>query len=320
MAPLMVLGAVIGSYAFGDGDGTSSTTSSSSVSGSGGDPVLPAGRRAWNPVVEAADSASYGPLVENPPAGPLVSGHPTAPSPSAPYPAPAAASPIGGSSADSVNAPPPLTTTEIPPAQLQQPPPVEDPYSSSAPQPREGAAQNNAADTAAANKAIQEYEDAQNLGAPGSVPRLHTLNEFLSETSETSPIGVELREDVCKLNDGAKAEGLAVLSVRKDSPAAKAGLQSAHNTTHEVLEGASVIAALVFPPAIMATAIIDQTRVGESYDVIIGVDGKRVSNVLEFEDQIRDLKGGDVVYLTVVRKGSRLQIPVQVPPGMAWTY
>jgi C-terminal processing protease CtpA/Prc len=224
------------------------------------------------------------------------------------------------SSGDSVNAPPPVTTTEIPPAQLQQPPSIDDPYSSSPPEVREPASQSNAADTAAANKAIQEYEDAQNLGAPGSVPRLHTLNEFLSETSETSPIGVELREDICKLNNGAKAEGLAVLSVRKDSPAAKAGLQSAHNTTHQVLEGASVIAALVFPPAIMATAIIDETRVGESYDVIIGVDGKRVSNVLEFEDQIRDLKGGDVVYLTVVRKGSRLQIPVQVPPGTAWTY
>jgi hypothetical protein len=309
MALILVFAATARSSAVADSASSIPSTSSSSA--------------ALAPTVEAADSASYGPLAENPPEGAPGASGVIARAPAAPFTSlPATAPPRTASAADSVNAPPPVTTTEIPPANLQQPPSIDnDPYSSSPPPvSARGVSQNNAADTAAANKAIQDYEDSQNLETPGNVPRLHTLNEFLSETSDTSPIGVELREDVCKLNSGAKAEGLAVLSVRKDSPAAKAGLQSAHNTTHQVLEGVSVVAALVFPPAIMATAIIDQTRVGESYDVIIGVDGKRVSNVIEFEDQVRDLKGGDIVYLTVVRRGSRLQIPVQVPPGTAWTY
>jgi len=80
-----------------------------------------------------------------------------------------------------------------------------------------------------------------------------------------------------------------------------------------VLEGAAVAAAMVFPPAILAVAVLDQTHVGESYDMIIGVDGKRVSNFLDFEDQMREAKPGDVVYLSVIRNGTRMQVPVQVP-------
>jgi S1-C subfamily serine protease len=81
-----------------------------------------------------------------------------------------------------------------------------------------------------------------------------------------------------------------------------------------VLEGATMAAALVFPPAIVALTIIDQTHVGESYDLIIGVDGTRVSDLMEFEDRTRTLRPGDIVYLNVVRSGVRRQIPVSLPP------
>jgi len=94
---------------------------------------------------------------------------------------------------------------------------------------------------------------------------------------------------------------------------------------HSVLEGAAAAAmifapvALVFAPAMLAIAAIEGTQVGESYDMIIGVDGKRVTNYLDFEDQTRDAKPGDVVYLSVIRNGKRMQIPVHLPAAPTTT-
>lgn len=228
---------------------------------------------------------------------------------------PAAAAPVSAiaprqpDSAGPAAAVPPSTTV-IPPAGAAEPEgsvpdPSLEPESSSTPDP-------------ATEKEIADYEAAQDPRTPGSMAHLHSLHEFLSETADLSPIGVELREDRCKLADGEAAEGLAIIGVRRNSPAAKAGLKGYSGTAHEVLTGASIVAALVFPPAILATVLIDQTHVGESYDVIIGVDGKRVTNVLDFEDQMRDVKPGDTVYLSVVRNGSRMQVPVDVPTDAAW--
>ncbi|HVA67978.1 MAG TPA: PDZ domain-containing protein, partial [Candidatus Binataceae bacterium] len=57
------------------------------------------------------------------------------------------------------------------------------------------------------------------------------------------------------------------------------------------------------------------TQVGESYDLIIGVDGVRVTDFLDFQDRMRDLKPGEIVYLSVVRDGRRHQFRVAVPIG-----
>ncbi len=61
-------------------------------------------------------------------------------------------------------------------------------------------------------------------------------------------------------------------------------------------------------------SIVDQTHVGETYDLIIGVDGTRVGNLIEFEDQMRRVKSGQIVYLSMIRDGARLQIAVNLPP------
>jgi len=156
--------------------------------------------------------------------------------------------------------------------------------------------------------------DPLNPPPPPAVPDLHSLREFLDQMRETSPLGIELREDHTKLRSGESISGLAVISVEQGSPAARAGLLPYSGTTHAVLEGATMAATLVFPPAIVALTIIDQSHLGESYDLIIGVDGTRVCDLLQFEDQTRSLKPGDTVYLNVVRDGARLQIPVNLPP------
>ena len=156
--------------------------------------------------------------------------------------------------------------------------------------------------------------DYDGTNAPPVMPEVHSLREFMDQMTETSPLGIELREERTSLKNGETVSGLAVISVSEGSPAARAGVRPYSGTTHAVLEGATMAATMVFPPAIVALTIIDQTHVGESYDLIIGVDGMRVCDLLQFEDQTRTLKPGDTVYLNIVRGGARMQIPVLLPP------
>jgi hypothetical protein len=160
---------------------------------------------------------------------------------------------------------------------------------------------------------IAAYQDAQNPANAG-IPNLHSLNEFVSEMTEQAPFGAELREDRAKLSSGEEVTGLAVMTVAAASPAAKAGLQAYNGTAHSVLEGATVAAALFFPPAIIALMVVDQAQVGESFDLIIGVDGKRVANIIDFDDEMKGVKPGDRIYLSVLRAGARVQVTVELPP------
>jgi S1-C subfamily serine protease len=75
----------------------------------------------------------------------------------------------------------------------------------------------------------------------------------------------------------------------------------------------TVVAAMAFPPAIFALPIVAAVPLGETSDLIIAVDASRVMNFEDFEEQMRDLEPGEIVYLTVVRDGIRLQASLQVP-------
>jgi hypothetical protein len=158
---------------------------------------------------------------------------------------------------------------------------------------------------------IVNYEKDQS--EPLLDPQLHSLQEFISEVDNTSPLGVELREERRKLRSGSEADGLLIVGVMNNSPASKAGLRAYQRTAHDVMEGVAVAAALVFPPAMLAVPIFDQVHVAETYDLIIGVDGCRVTNFVDFEDRMRDAQPGEIVYLSIVRNGDRLQVPVQLP-------
>ena len=143
-------------------------------------------------------------------------------------------------------------------------------------------------------------------------PQLHSLQEFINEGDESSPLGIQLREDQRKLNSGEIANGLLIVGVEKHSAAAVAGLHAFTRTTRNVAEGVAVAASMFFPPAVLAVPLLDQLSFGESYDLIIGVDGARVANYLDFEDRMRDLQPGQIVYLSIVRNGNRVQVPVHV--------
>ena len=79
------------------------------------------------------------------------------------------------------------------------------------------------------------------------------------------------------------------------------------------LPAAAVAASLVFPPAVLVVPVIETIQLGENYDLIIGVDGNRVTNFMDFQDQLREAQPGETVYLNILRGGERLQLPVEMP-------
>jgi PDZ domain len=188
----------------------------------------------------------------------------------------------------------PLGTTVIPTASQQQalqPPPA--PQSSQ----------------------VVNYEANQQM--PLNEPQLHSLQEFMNEGVNTSPLGVELQEGARRSKNGREVDGLLVVALQPGSPAERAGVQAGHREAHDVLEGAAVAASLVFPPAVLAVPVIETIQLGENYDLIIGVDGNRVTNFMDFQDQLREAQPGETVYLNILRSGKRLQVPVEMPQPSA---
>ena len=280
----------------------------------------------------AADTAAAAAMYEPVPADSSASPSTAKPSPgaSAVSGAPSATAPSTATGASSAPAPaappsepPSATETVIVPASMPAPSYVksgagvsstttEIPQSSIAPEPATAEIDRNAD-----NAQAIDYEARQN---PQLIePQLHSLQEFISEGDETSPLGIEVREDRRKLNSGEVADGLLIVDVRKSSAAASAGLHAYRRTTRDILEGAAIVASLVFAPAVLAVPLFDQIKIGESYDMIIGVDGTRVASFLDFEDRMRDVQPGEIVYLSIVRNGERVQVPVHVqslPPAV----
>jgi hypothetical protein len=160
---------------------------------------------------------------------------------------------------------------------------------------------------------INRYQQEQS-GMPPQ--QLRDLQEFSAEGELSTPIGLQLREARRTLKTGEEVDGLLVTEVKKGSAAAGAGLHPYKRTTHNVITGAAVAAAMVFPPAILIIPVLDYSQIGESYDLIIGVDGSRVTNFLDFQDKTRDVQPGELIYFSIVRDGKRLQISVPVPSNL----
>lgn len=201
------------------------------------------------------------------------------------------------------------STTEIPPVLPATT--ASDP----APAAKDSQDQGTQSNPAEYDDGIIRYEHAKDPELSG--PPIGSLDDFMSGGDITSPLGFEVREDQRRLKNGGEAQGLLVMEVIAGSPAARAGLHGYHQTVRTALETAAVAGAIFFPPAVLLVPVVDQVRLGESYDLIIGVDGSRVTNFLDFQDRLRDLQAGEIVYLSVLRNGERKQIQVPVPANFA---
>jgi hypothetical protein len=157
---------------------------------------------------------------------------------------------------------------------------------------------------------IARYQEEQS-GMPPE--QLRALQQFDSEGQLTTPFGMELQEAKRSLKSGEDADGLLIVAVAKGSPAATAGLRPYSHTVHDAIAAAAMVGA-VFSGGLSVVVIpaIDYMQVGESYDMIIGVDGSRVTNFLDFQDRIHDLQPGEIIYLSVLRDGKRVQVTMPV--------
>lgn len=160
------------------------------------------------------------------------------------------------------------------------------------------------------NDEIARYQEEQS-GMPPE--QLKSLQQFDSEGELSTPFGMQLREARRELKSGEDADGLLIVSVDKGSPAANAGLHPYAHGVHDAIAAAAMVGA-VFSGGLSVVVIpaLDYMQVGESYDMIIGVDGSRVTNFLDFQDRMHDLQPGEIVYLSVLRDGKRIQVTLPV--------
>jgi PDZ domain len=160
------------------------------------------------------------------------------------------------------------------------------------------------------NNDIARYTEEQS----GLPPQQMMQQQFDDDGELSTPFGMNLREARRTLKSGEEADGLLITTVEKGSPAAAAGLHPYNHTVHDALAGAAVAGAMLpfGQPAILLLPVLDIMQVGESYDMIIGVDGSRVTNFLDYQDRMRDLQPGEIVYLSVVRNGKRVQVTLPV--------
>ena len=142
-----------------------------------------------------------------------------------------------------------------------------------------------------------------------------SLGEYIQGgVIEVAPLGLELRDDQRKLKSGAFANGLLIVAVaegrtrrqRRAGGSSGDAEASASWSRSGRLDG--------FPAGDDFVASLRvRLEIGRDGDLIIAVDGSRVSNVLDFEDDLRDAQPGEIVYLTIVRAGERLQVRVPIP-------
>jgi len=150
-------------------------------------------------------------------------------------------------------------------------------------------------------------------------PHLGSLGDYLAAGKfderilKDSLLGLTLCEDRRKLKSDAFARGLLVVAVKQGGPAANAGLAALRTTPKEVISGIVAAGSMAFPPAILLLLVTNLLPNGVGGDLIIVADGSRVRNLLDYQNYMRDVRPGEIVYLTIVRRGVRKQVPVPIP-------
>jgi len=161
--------------------------------------------------------------------------------------------------------------------------------------------------------AYQTDQNANQAEPPG-------LQEYLGESEEISLFGMDLRIEQRKAEK--RIQGLLVVDIAPGSPGAYAGLHPYRQPTRDILNGVGMLAAMAFPPAAAIVPIVESVPLGEAYDLIIGVDGARVTNFLDFYYCMREVQPGELIYLNLLRNGHRVQVPLHItsslPPPQAW--
>ena len=146
------------------------------------------------------------------------------------------------------------------------------------------------------------------------------LREYMDANEQISVFGIAMRVETRKAEK--EIQGLLVVDITPGTPGAVAGLHPFRQPVRDLLSGVGMLATMAFPPAAVVVPIMESVPLGEAYDLIIGVDGSRVTNFVDFYDCVRAAQPGEIVYLNVLRNGHRIQLAMHitstVPPAESW--
>jgi hypothetical protein len=130
-------------------------------------------------------------------------------------------------------------------------------------------------------------------------------------------LGVSVQLIESHSTPGRNINGLEIVSVDPNSPAERAGLHGRGSMTRLGASGATA-GALMAPLDIALMPLLKKAgQLGQTGDLIIAIDDRRVAGEVDLETALGDSRPGDTIYLTVMRLGGdgahkTIKIPVKL--------
>jgi S1-C subfamily serine protease len=134
-----------------------------------------------------------------------------------------------------------------------------------------------------------------------------------AKTYQIPLLGIEVNNGTDSLKGGHPVCGVEVLSATSKGPGAAAGLEGRREGAQTALTVAILAGAAFFPPAMLGVMVLQQSGIGQSRELTIAVDGQRTRDVTDFGEAIEKAKAGEFVYLTILSRGQREQLRVELP-------
>ena len=133
----------------------------------------------------------------------------------------------------------------------------------------------------------------QNTGIGFAIP----IDRIKAIVPELISNGRIVRADIGIIDVMETKEGLVVRQVAKGGPAEEAGLQGGKVVVQQFKRGNLVVA---------QRPMLDHSQA----DRVVAFDGEELRTGVQFQDKLWSHRPGDVVKLTVVRNGNRVEIPI----------
>jgi S1-C subfamily serine protease len=153
--------------------------------------------------------------------------------------------------------------------------------------------------------------------ASGQDVRIGSAADYIRTLNQAVPIsgiGIYVRDGRTELIDGHEVNGVEVIDAAAESPADSFEVQSCRMAARTALARGRGFVATILRLVIPLLRAIDHNSIFDDRDLIFAVDGARVRNILELADRVQSLARGDRIYLTLARRGQRVQICVTASP------